>query len=355
MKSVGQIFEQCFIERVHREQEGAYFIFGTIGFFANKIFDGNSVLLQSLHVSFLAVLVNLFVFKILCRHLDSSKAFKSAVLFAFFSPLFYYSPWILRDIHIVLLYVISFFIFNTDFNFKRLLLFIPLVLITLEFRFEHGVFLTFFPFLYFLLKGRSKYQYQTSVLVFSVFGVLFAGLIGFYFWSSANVIFSTLDRYSTATEESLSDGFSAYLYNLPVGLKQIAIVLHSQFTPLPPWGNFFIGKSLSQKISGLILIINTSFWSCVFLYLFYYFLVVKNVKYRLSRPLLFLLGVVVVFLVANSANMTVRRILVVYPILFLVFVSLKNEIVASKSKRIMRFSALTYTALLTLYLIVKYF
>ncbi len=152
--SISQIFYRCFIQRAHLEQEGAYFLFGSIGYIANNYFDGNSVLLQSIYISFLAILSSLFIYKTLVYYVSNKQAFNYTLCFILLSPIFYYSPWILRDVHIAFLFSLGIYLIHTRFSTSRLLLFIPLILITIQFRTETGLFVLFMPFLYLYFQGK---------------------------------------------------------------------------------------------------------------------------------------------------------------------------------------------------------
>lgn len=81
--SIKDIFNACFVERIHIETECAYFIFGTISFLANRFLDGNSIFLQSIFVSYFAILTNLFVYKTLSFYVLPKKALKYTLIYSF--------------------------------------------------------------------------------------------------------------------------------------------------------------------------------------------------------------------------------------------------------------------------------
>lgn len=351
--SITQIFYECFVQRIHYEGEGAYFFFGTIAYVANNYFDGNSILLQSLHVSFLAIIINIFVYKILVFHTSRDKAFKSSLIFAFFSPLFFYSPWILRDIHITLLYAIGIYLMHTRFSIKRLLLYIPLIVITLEFRLESGVFFLVLPLFYLYFRGR-KYRYFRELFTgLLVVGLIFIGVIINFLSSSLESTLASFQSYSSYTEDNLGDGLGALLYKLPVGLKQLAITLFSQISPFPPWGKFLESTTIYEMVISLVRFCGAVYWSCIFLFLCLS-LTMKDIRNRINKENLALFLILFTFLLGNSSEMNIRRILCVYPLIFILYVNIKEMIEMKKRVFISNMAIMIYSLLAVTYFAIKY-
>jgi hypothetical protein len=244
--SIKDIFNACFVERIHIETECAYFIFGTISFLANRFLDGNSIFLQSIFVSYFAILTNLFVYKTLSFYVLPKKALKYTLIYSFLTPIFFYSPWILRDIHIAFLFSIGIYLIHTPFSIKKLLLFIPLIIITAEFRLEHGFFYLVFPLLYILLQGRNHPNYKIIIKFFIIIAIVFSAVIINAILPKLYSIQEGLKRYVMYTEEAINyQGLGHYLYELPFGIKQIAIIIYSQISSFPPWAILTESSSFS--------------------------------------------------------------------------------------------------------------
>lgn len=351
--SIKEIFRACFIDRVHIEQEGAYFLFGTLAYIANNYFDGNSVLFQIINVSFFAILINVFVYKTLLFYVDKNKAFRFAIFYLVFAHILSQSPWILRDNHITLLYAIAIYIVHLSFSLHRLVFLVLLQVITIEFRFEHGLAFSFFTLIYTYVgashsKNKNLYYGMITVISLSLIAFSLRSIL-----SSIATVTTTLDRYTLHTEESAEDsgGLGATLLRLPFGLRQIASVGFSQFLPFPPWLQLSQAKSFLQGLLAAVAGFAPIFWGYVS---FTVVLFIRSHYKKLPRIALWLLIFSGLFLIANSANMTLRRIIPVYPIIYISFVFIQSRISKKKTQiNILRYTAI-YCLLLTVYIIIKY-
>ncbi|GAA0881349.1 hypothetical protein GCM10009119_43190 [Algoriphagus jejuensis] len=350
--SLKQIYHDCFVYRLHIEQEGAYFLFGTIAYLSNNFFDGNSILIQSISVSFFAILINLFVYKIISHHTTKFIALRYAVLYLVFSHILAYSPWLLRDVHIALLFAIAIYILHLEFSYISLVLLLCLNLFTFEFRFEHGLVFTFFPLFYIVNNSiQSKYkEIYVSILI------LFLLVVGINYYSliisNFSKVSNSLDNYTEFTEESVSssDGLGAIIYRLPSGVSHIARVVFSQISPFPPWVEIQKSTTLSQSIIGLVTGISSLFWSFVF------FINVKYFRYSryMSSHTKYLLIFAVVFLFLNSSNISERRIMAIYPLLYVFFIFVTSRLSKDHiSTNIFQFFRL-YSSLLLVYFLFKF-
>ena len=352
--SISKIFIECFVKRVHIEQEAAYFLFGVIAFVGNNFFDGNSFLLQSIYVSFLAILTNLFVYKILTYYIPVKAALKYTCLYAFFSFIFYYSPWILRDIHIAFLYSIGVYLIHTKFSLKTLLLFIPLIVITWEFRMAHGLFYLFMPLFYLYFRGRNhliiKKIWKPTILLGAV---LFLFII-IYLIPNINSALANLSNYQSHTTETLNDGIGAKLYSLPIALKETAVIIYSQLQPLPPWVILENSRNIYQVVVGLIMLSTAIFWSFLFLFLILILFMKRSLFKKIPKELYVLVGISLIFFFLNTSNMNVRRIIAMYPITFALYAHVNHSLLLRNKMAVKIFTAILYIFLILMYLIIKY-
>lgn len=347
LNNIQEIFKRCFIYREHIETEGAYFYMGVLSFIANKFFSGNSIIFQMLNVVFLASLINIFVYRILLFFIEYKNAFKYALIYVFGSYIFFYSPWLLRDIHIALLYAIALTLLFSSFKVYKLFLFIPIILITVEFRFEHGVFLMIFPFLYVYdkIKDSKKMLFFTIILFCS--GILY---FSSFIISNLSNIFMAMENYEEFTIEQAEEtgGLGRYIFYLPIGVRQIVSVIYSQMSPFPSWNLLLSAKSLPDIIIGIIAMISPIYWFIV------WYIVITNYvsnKGRFQAILKYSGIILVCFLFANSGNMTIRRIICMYPVIYLFYCVIKENI-ENFNRKI--FSAIKlYVFISILYLVIK--
>lgn len=352
--SLFEIFKLCFIDRIHVDSEAFYFLIGIISYIANTFFDHNNVLLQIITVSFFAILTNLFVYKFLKNNGLSVNLLKFTLIYAIFSPIFYYSAWILRDIHIAFLFSIGLVIASSRFTLSRLLLFIPLILITIEFRIEHGIFMLVLVIYYVYFKGRyyrySKFLF-TIVIMFSI--VLLAFSISFIESKLSKTIESMVNYMEFTSERVEEQGISKYLYQLPFGIKHVTLAIYSQLTQFPPWVYLEETKTSYQFLIGMVAMIKSFFWSILFIVslisIFY-----NSIRKKLSTSILFLLLTFVLFLFLNVSNINERRIIALYPILFLYVCNLKLAVNGNVFNRILYKSVGMYILLISIYLCIKY-
>ncbi|MDN6182785.1 MAG: hypothetical protein L0I92_08565, partial [Staphylococcus equorum] len=209
---------------------------------------------------------------------------------------------------------------------------------------------SFFFFLYVYIKGK-EYKYRHIIYVLLTLFILISstkaiGLIG----SSTN----KLTDYTGYTESaiSVSNGIGASLYNLPEGLKQLAIVSVSQIQPFPFWNGVYKAETLLEQFSMLAFGIAAIFWFYVIFVSVLSF--IKNYK---SLPKTLLLGLIFfcVFLLGNTFNMNTRRIMAVYPIVYTFFVYSQAHYNTMLTKRkTIKFFAIIYIALAIIYILLKY-
>lgn len=347
--SVQSIWEITLVQRVHRDYEGYFLLHGVIGHVFEKYFSGNSILLQSCWSAFLGVLSNLFVYKILRNFFSQKKSFWLVLLFAYCSPLFYYTPWLLRDIHICFLYALAFYFVLKKVSVFNLGALVVIGLVASEIRIENGLFLLAFPFVNILINRKKQKNIRKAfpfVLIVFVLALVF--IINLNLQALSNSLVA-MNSYAEFTENRLGSGFASVLYRLPFGIKHIAVAINSQFTPMPPWALFLFEDSFF--IASLVKLINTSFWSIMTI--FGMICLFKTKIPQLPISVKYLLFLTVVFLLLNTNNLTVRRIIGVYPILFLTVALIASNLRKPELKKYINYSVISYVGLNVVYFIMK--
>jgi len=354
LNSIEAIFSACIIDNIYLESGGAHFLFGTIAFFANNYFDGNSVLLQSLWIVFVAILSNIFVFKVLKVFFSDALAAKYTIVFALASPILYYSPWLLRDVHITFLYCLAIYLSFRKLSITNSILFLVVFLITYYFRIEHSLVLLLFPIVHLYFNKETNKLVMRLWPIVIVLGISIVSILIFMQSQSISQALEGYYRYDAYTSDSLDDnGLGARLYNLPFGLKHFALVVNSQLTPLPPWIAINSSNNFYINITAILLGIVTIYWSYVFLFISFATLS-KGIFAALPKSFILFLGIVLVFLILNTSNINVRRIMAVYPIIFMIYVYIKeNNSKKIVLKNIHQKAVGTYILLLVTYIILK--
>ena len=316
--SVYEIFTLCFIDRVHFINEGVIFYFGFMAYLANLV-DGNNLFYQIINVSYFGILINIFICKTLLFYTNKNEALKYSIYYALFSHIPIFSIWLLRDIHIAFFFSIAIFLVHCSFKLRNLFFLFLLSVVVFEFRLVTGITFLFLPFIY-LLKGLKN---SNSKYLFSVFS--FFLILALFLKSKDQLIFfydSLVEGYEHYSEYSIDvatdqGGLGGLLLNLPVVLKQFSILIYSQISPFPIWDQLLKSNTFIQYIFSFLFMVSPLFWGFVF-----YFAVTKissdwgKIKPLQSMLLLFF----IIFLLGNSSNLNLRRIIGVYPILYGLFV-----------------------------------
>ncbi len=242
---------------------------------------------------------------------------------------------------------------HTRFSIKRLLLFIPLIIVTLEFRLEMGLFCFFMPVYYIYFRGKKHKNYKFIFTSLIFIGIAVLGLILNFLMSSISSALGSFEGYSNYTEENLGEGLGAMLYQLPAGVKQLAITLFSQITPFPAWGKFLVSETNYEYVISFVQFCGAIFWSYIFLFMSFSFTNSK-VRKKLSKENIVVLIIVLIFLMGNSSEMNTRRILCIYPLIFILYLNIR-QMLPNRKRMYYSYSSLAlYSALSVVYFFVKY-
>lgn len=352
LRSIKEIFISCFVDRNHLINEGALFWFGSLAYFAN-IFDRNSVLFQILNIAYFGILINIFVYKILLFYVKNELAKKYSIYYSLFTYIICFSTWILRDIHIALFFAIAIYIYHLPFKFSRLLILIILQLIIFEFRYVSGIAFLFFPFSF--IYNEIKNRKDIVMRLFISFTVLSISIYFFFnnLMAFINDLGDVYGRYSKYSIETAIDqgGLGQKLLLLPFGIKQIVIIIYSQIDPFPPWDLLLKSENFFEIFFGLFYIIAPIYWGFVF-----YLILINFRKYfnNLEFKMRLLLVFVIIYLIGNSSNLNLRRIISVYPIIYFFFVFIISKMTKSKIKTFFNNYLILYFFLIAFYIILKY-
>lgn len=310
--------------------------------FANSCLGGMTVFGMTLCQTIWGVLSSLVLFRILVRHVDVNKALKYTIAFACCSLFLFYSTVIIRDIIICFLYLCAFDVIDKKFSVVGLLELVIIIALTWGIRLYSGVFLASFIAYYFYVRCRTSRLRYISTFFFIV--VLLYAALAIFESSIMEQTVNELNEYEELSAERSAGGILSKLQLLPPGISHSLIVLYSMVRPLPPLGIYIGVDSFSNFIMATMCLMAGLFWFVVFYSLFYLLFIRKYIS-KISFERILLLIICIVFMMANASHPDLRRMLPVYPILFVLYVDIckvENETI---------FSSIISKRLITLYIV----
>ncbi len=348
---ISEIFKDCFINKVHLENEGYIFYIASLSSIAQSLFDGNHLLYQFLGTTLFGILSSILLYKFLLLYINKENSYKYALIFMLCSAVFQYSFFLLRDIIIFFFYLLGFIIISKKFSVKGLFILICLNLFIWQLRYESGLFFIVFILYYFYINTK---RYKTFLII----AVCILAAISFpLIKEHYNRLSKTLTYYSAFTETAalgVDDSLGKTILKLPFPLKEIGILINSQMQPFPPWYDLLNSNNIFEAIVSVLPMVYSFFWFIVAFSLIKWLIVDK--RYKNIRPELILLAIVgLVFLLGNIANMALRRIMCVYPIFYLLYTIIRTNFSSKQNrKKTMMLATSIYITLLFIYLSIKY-
>ncbi len=350
--SIKDIFSDIITDNIYYENGGHYFYVALLSYLGYTYFDGNSIILQYIGTGFFAIMEVILLFKILTSIVDTTKARKYTLLFAILSPLLLFSISITRDTSIAAFYSLLIYLtFCKKYNVIIFLLQILIAFILTYFRWQHGLFASIFILASLILANqKSRWLY-----VFIVMGILVAA--GSAFLDVAVTSLTETNEYYTnytnSELESFTSGIGRYVYMLPSPIKEVTQILVSQMQ-FPPWLQITNSKNICDVIIGIVNMSGRFFWFSVFC-LSIYCMIKQKFK---SVPTKFTIAISIFFLmiIANLASLEARRIICVYPLLYMYYVYAKEYLIHPRAFRnFNKKYASVYGGLCLVYLILSVF
>jgi hypothetical protein len=250
----------------------------------------------------------------------------------------------MRDIHICFLYtIIAYFSIKPQQRFRWIILSVFFI-ITYWIRVENGLFS-------FAIISIVIYRaYTTGGITQKVFIV---GIIAICAVFILSVLYQTMLSSITRYHErdmilASSKSLGVQLNRLPFPFNFFSKAFFTQILPFPFWIVFQNGEN--YVFSRLLEPIFPFLWLPIFLSLFYGFWKYRK-QWDADLIIFFFIGVIYILL-ASYAEPTIRRIMAVYPLLFIVFV-INNLIFNLKMFRKVIVSCTLIVVLHLIYMIIK--
>lgn len=282
----------------------------------NKHFGGMTVYGMTLCLTLFGILSSIILYKIFLRHFDEKYAFRNVLIFSLCSPFFLYSTVIIRDIVICFLYLVAFDIIDRKFSVVRFILLIVVMLLTWGVRLYSGIFIGVFVW-YYIYTSIRRTPYKTFGTVTSVLiGIVaIAAVLGSALFEQTT---EELIGYEELSMERSEGGVVSRLMSLPPGISNLCIVFFTMIRPLPPFSVFEGVTSFSNFTISSLALLSGFFWFVSF-YTFVLLAIFNHQLKKMSFEKILLLGICLLFLLVNAAHPDVRRMLPVFPVLYLLF------------------------------------
>lgn len=288
--------------------------------------DGTNVILtQKLFSPFLGGLFSVFLYSTLkYQFKNTTIAFNGTMVYGLLSAIFMYSTPILRDIDIALTYIMFFYVFLQKNSFVNILTMLLIAFITYFLRNESGIVLFALTIFSLFFSVKELKNIWLKMIIYSVLSVLLL----VFFYLSASVILSISEQYSQMAEgrmamgaaESTKNSFSKIFEKLPFGVSHTLKVFFGQIQPFPLFRAIF---KPPEMVSGI-------FWPFIFMMMLYG-IAYKHIREKIDIKIKYLLVASIAILFLMSAEPMTRRMLSIYPIIYIVslyvfFIVPKNKI-----------------------------
>ena len=286
-------------------------------------------MLQVLGTTLPGMLSSIVCFKLLFYYVDVESAKHYALIYLLLSPALIVCLGIHRDAWIAFLYMCLVYLWYVKgFSLKTLLVELLICGLLLTIRIQHGMFAFVFIFLT-ALSSTKRYKwffYLITLAIIITYGTLLFTLVN-------DEIGSTVAYYENRVEESLSQidsGLGRYVYALPTPIKEFAqiLVLQMQF---PPWQSLLASTSFYEAVIGILRLCINALWLYIFLFSLLLFFKKKNYR-RVPQELKLGFALFFLFILLNSTNMVLRRVVCIYPCLFILYAYLKSTVVTVRMK-----------------------
>lgn len=267
---------------------------------------------------------------------DEEKSYKHSLVICLCSIVFFYSSQILRDVHVLLCYLIAIYLSGYNrFSITTLAELVVIVFITCEIRIESGLFLSLVIPTYLLLSIQNK---KNRFLALSVSAV---SLIVFFVWfwrSLGNVlnIFNTnADIYFEGIDEG--SGVIAFFQKIPV-VGDFLSIIYNASQPIPVWARLDPSNNLqyggnASNILNFPKIYAAFFNVMTYVYIFLWLIhgTVRK-KVQVTKAHKYQLWIGLVFLWIQSAVIEQRRLLGYYCVFYILMFLIKDSLTSTEKR-----------------------
>ncbi|MEV4886826.1 hypothetical protein MRBLMN1_005403 [Chitinophaga ginsengisegetis] len=349
MRTLGDITAYYRDDFFSADWKGFAWFSSVLGFLAKGI-DNNTLVLQKLQIVFCSALIPVILFSILSTYINRELSIKFTVVYAFLSYNFFFSAVYLRDVHIGLLFGLYFLLIINRQGLTGIFYGILLTVLIYLFRPEHGFFSASFLMAYIYLlvtdkNNKTLNKFKIPILILLALPALTQVV---YLQQGFNTIQSTSENYLDSSMSNAGLGsFGSLLLKLPFGVRHVVVGLFSQTLPFPFYAvleenPFFIPWALAAL-----------FWFVIWGVIIYTAIIKPRNPFFKIRELRFLFIIAALLILGASSNADTRRIMSVYPVIYVVFAGGFLSLDKVKRKQLIAASLLFYFGLVFVYALIK--
>lgn len=319
--------------------------------FGNYFLGGaNEYYLTLLH-TFFGVLAILAIYRSLLYFFDDKKSYKYTLLFAFCSPFLFYSTVIIRDILIAFCFARVIEIIVGDYKIKNIVLIVLYAILASGVRLYSGLFLFTFVLIYIV---KSVQKEKAKFILIPLFVIIISGVI------ATGALFSIYEQtitevqyYQEFDQDRAGSGLASRLLALPPIIKEGSMFFYSQMMPFPFYSFMDGAKTPTEIWEAATCIFYPIWWYLIFYSLFICVIFFKGFKsIKLEYKLLIILCFV--YILMNTAQIDVRRMMHVYPFLYIMSQYCKDRVYTKKqAKTVIQTLSVAYIGLLLVYMFIK--
>jgi len=317
---------------------------GYIAYLSMMIDGSNSILIQKLLSPFFGGLLLVFLYATIKHQFNDTKfAFNATLAYGLFSAVFMYSTPMLRDIDVALFYMIFFYLFLQKFSFVRFTLLFLVAFLTFYLRVESGMVLYGLLLVYLYLYVRTIESKSIKYIFYILTIVLVSFVVMLMYKKVMGKIVSVDETYTSLGVARSSEGSIALLLDkLPFGLSHTAKLLFSQLKPFP----FFVAISRPlEAISGLL-------WPFIFITMLYA-VIKKEIRNKIDEKVIYLVMTAIAVLFLMSSGSVVRRMMSVYPMIYMTSLYVFFILPDYQSKRVFSYYMFGIISLNVFYYLLK--
>jgi hypothetical protein len=255
---------------------------------------------------------------------------------------------ILRDLPVALTYIIFFWVILQKVSVKNILILFSVSFFSYYLRDETGLFLIGMSSVY-LVASFNQLGKNNFIKIILTLGLLIIGSIIFFGTDLHTILLRVFDSsQKDGLSKASGDSFGAKIMTLPFGLNILGMTIFSQMQPFPAWVNFD-----RDGIIFLLESISSILWFIVWGYILYGIVKLKILaSIDIKLKVLFYFAIIYTTILGSS-DMVVRRMIAVYPILFLIAVLTYLNLTNGTKKFILNRMLLAYVFLIIIFILLK--
>jgi hypothetical protein len=332
-------------QRVLDRGTGIFYMGWIIGRISYALGGTNSLVIHQLVIVWCVSLINVFLYNASRYYLDNYKSKVLALAYGLFSFNLIYSSILLRDLQVALLLTIGFYIILGNFKIKNLFILISLAVVTFIFRPTHGVYYLLI-IIYYLYIPLSKYKLLVPFFFLLVLFLFFTTLVQTDYNENLVDRSQIYTEYHSEKIEDAGGGASRLYAALPAFTHPFISIIQSQINPFALLGVYVVPthRLNSGQSQYLSFVSNIAYFLWFVIWFIILYAIVK-IRFRLLIPkklfFIFLLAMILLLLGGFSSS-DPRRLLGVYPAIYLTAMCIYFKLERIKQKRIVNIAVIVF-------------